>query len=302
MMSNYAGFLLVFAAGVCWIALGIAVSACTSRNWNYNVIQGVSFTGASLICAVILAVKTPFAGIGTLWEMAFLMSCLAGMGNFYTYVLVSRAMKSGPNGLVWGIMQAGMIGSFLMGTLIFGEKAALLPLLGLALILSGVFAMGSAKKRSSQITQKGWLLPAMGAFSLLFICHCLNALPSFFPDWSGNTPSVRTLGMNFGGLVGFLITTLPGMIHKKNYGTRNEWITGVILTLINTAASVLFFYNGLDLLARNGRAGLGYPVAIGVCVTGFSLYSLLVLKEKYTPFSLAGLSAVCIGIIVISLR
>ena len=72
--------------------------------------------------------------------------------------------------------------------------------------------------------------------------------------------------------------------------------------VLNTSASVFLFYRGLDLLAKAGCGGLGYPVGIGVCVIGFSLYSLLILKEKVARLSLAGLIAVCLGIIVISLK
>jgi len=75
-----------------------------------------------------------------------------------------------------------------------------------------------------------------------------------------------------------------------------------ILMLLNTSASVFFFYRGLDLLAKHGCGGLGYPLAIGVCITGFSLYSLLILKEKIARPGLIGLGAVCIGIIIIAIR
>ena len=54
--------------------------------------------------------------------------------------------------------------------------------------------------------------------------------------------------------------------------------------------------------AKTGRAGLGYPLAIGICVIGFSLYSLLILKEKLARLSMAGRGAVCIGIIAVSIR
>ena len=296
------GFLLVIAAGFCWIGIGISVSKCSARGWDYNIVQGLNYLGATLICALILAGSGAF---GSAWETpgwGVLMSCLAGIANFYTYVFTSKAMQRGPNGLVWGIMQSGMIGSFLMGVLCFGEKAALLRLLGLALILGGILSMGLSKDRKSASGGKNWILPSLTAFLLVMVTHCCNTLPSYFPETAGSSPVFRTMGFYFGGVIGFMLSTLPGMIRKHNFGGRNEWIVAGIMMLLNTSASVFLFYRGLDRLAKSGCGGLGYPIAIGVCIIGFSLYSLLILKEKFARLSLAGLTAVCFGIITISLK
>ena len=48
------GFLLVFCAGVCWIGIGVIVSACARRGWNYDLVQGVSSIGSAGICGLVL--------------------------------------------------------------------------------------------------------------------------------------------------------------------------------------------------------------------------------------------------------
>ena len=107
------------------------------------------------------------------------------------------------------MMQAGMIGSFLMGVCFFGEKATWLRLLGLILIVGGVLAMGIGKNNSRQVTGKKWLYPSMGALCLVVLTHCCNALPSFFPKTAEVASVFRTLGMYIGGFLGFAVTTLP---------------------------------------------------------------------------------------------
>ncbi len=301
MLNNLAGFLLVVISGICWIGVGISVSKCSERNWDYNIVQGLNYLGATLLCALLLAVSAPWSESGQIFGWGFLLSCLAGIALFYSYVFTSQAMQRGPNGLVWGIMQGGMIGSFLMGVIFFGEPAAPVRLIGLVLILAGVLIMGISRDSASAERGKNWVLPSFLAFLLVLITHCCNSLPSYLP--AARTGSlVRTTGVYFGGLIGFSITTLPGMIRKRNFGGRGEWITALVLMILNTSTSLFLFYRGLDLLAKNGCGGLAYPVSIGVCVSGFSLYSLLVLKEKFARLSLAGLIAVCVGIIVISLK
>ena len=302
MWGCFTGFLLVFTAGFFWIGIGIAVSKCSARGWNYNIVQGLTYLGSTLICAVILAGKSVSTGSSGISGFGFLMCCLGGFANFYNYVLTAKAMQRGPNGLVWGIMQAGLIGTFLMGVIFFGEKPAPLRLAGLFLIIGGVLVMGLAKNQKNSVQGKSWVLFSLGALLLSMVTQCCNTLPSYFPEMGENGAVSRTLGMYFGGVIGFALTTLPGMIRSRNFGGRGEWITAGILMITNTSASLFFFYRGLDLLTQSGCGGLGYPVSIGVCVIGFSLYSLLALKEKFARLSLAGLIAVCLGIITISLR
>ena len=304
MWSHFGGFLMVTVAGFLWIAIGIAVSKCSARGWNYNIVQGLTYLGASLLCAVIVGGRSLGAGTFEFSPFGFFMCCLAGFSNFYIYVFTAKAMQRGPNGLVWGIMQSGLIGTFLMGMIFFGEKPSLPRVAGALLILCGVLVMGLAKDRKSPGGQggKAWLLFSLCAMLLSMITQCCNTLPSYFPEIGENGASVLTLGMYCGGLLGFAFTTLPGLIRKRDFGCRSEWIMAGILMILNTSASLIFFYRGLDMLAKNGCAGLGYPLSIGVCVIGFSFYSLLILKEKFARLSLIGLGAVCIGIIAVSIR
>ena len=301
-MPELGGFFLVTAAGLCWIGLGISVSMCAARGWNFNIVQGLNYLGSVMLCALLLAGSGPRGSFNMLFGWGFLLSCLAGIANFFAYVLVARAMRKGPNGLVWGIMQAGMIGSFLMGVIFFGEPAAPLRLAGLGLILSGVLMMGMSRDGGVSWQGRQWMLPSLGAFLLVMVTHCCSALPSYLAGVSPAGGIVRTMGLYSGGAIGFALVTLPEMIRRRNWGGRGEWISAGILMLLNTSASVFFFYRGLDLLAKRGCGGLGYPLAIGVCITGFSLYSLLILKEKIARPGLIGLGAVCIGIIIIAIR
>ena len=302
MMDSLGGFLLVITAGICWIGVGMVVSKCSARGWDFNLVQGLNYIGATLVCSLLLAGSVSWSELGSVFGLGFLMSFLAGITNFYSFLFTSKAMERGPNGLVWGIMQSGMIGSFLMGVVIFGEKAAPVRFLGLFLILSGILVMGVSRDSRSSVRGKNWVLPTLAAFLLVMVTQSVNSLPSYLQKESGFDSLVRTLGLYFGGMIGFMFTTLPGMIRKRNYGVRGEWIAAIILMVLNVSASLFFFYRGLDLLAKSGCASLGYPVSIGVCVIGFSVYSLLILKEKFARLSLAGLGAVCLGIIIISLQ
>ena len=301
-MELFCGFILVLITGLFWIGIGIAVSRCSAKGWNYSIVSGLTYLGASLICAMILAGKRIHSGASGFSGFGFFMSGLAGVAHFYSYLLTAKAMQRGPNGLVWSIMQSGMLGTFLMGMLFFGEKPAVSQLSGMFLLLSGILVMGMTKVETSSVHGKNWMLLSLGALLLTMTTQCCNTLPSYFHTMEGNSHLSRTLGLYLGGALAFAFTTLPGMLRRRDFGGRGEWATASLLAVLYPSASLFFFYRGLDLLSQNGCAGLGYPIAIGVCVIGFSLYSLLLLKEKVTRLGMAGLGAVGIGMILIALK
>lgn len=314
MLNSLGGFFLIVLAGICWIGIGVTVSKSSAKKWDYNIIQGLNYAGTVLFCIAAFFCFFHDRKIAEIFSFPLLMSCIGGFANFFTYVFTARAMQKGPNGLVWGIMQSGMIGSFLMGILCFGEKATVLRLTGLFLISGGVLLMGIAKDPASSGKEqnKKWLLFSLAAFGFVIITHCCNAIPSYFPHLApGNTGTekaqdmgllLRTFGAAFGAFLGFTLTTLPGMIRERKTGNKGEWITAGVLMCLNTISGLFFFYRGLNLLAQQGCGGLGYPVAIGVCVTGFSLYSIFFLKEKFASVGFFGLAGVCGGIVMIALR
>lgn len=302
MLDYLGGFLLILTAGFCWIGIGISVSNCSAKGYNYNIVQGLSYMGSVLLCILLLLCRGEWDLSPEKTGYGLLLSFLAGFANFFTYVFTAKAMQKGPNGLVWGMMQGGMIGSFLMGIFFFHEVASFLRLSGLVLILGGILLMGIAKNNVASGSKKDWLLPSLAAFFLVMMTHCCNSLPSYMPQYISSDTMLRTCGIYFGGFTGFLIVTLPGMIREKNYGKKGEWLNAVFLMFLNTSASIFFFYRGLNILAKQGCGGLGYPVAIGVCVLGFSIYSLFILKEKILRWGLLGLFAVTSGIIIIAIR
>ena len=299
------GFLLIVCTGLCWIGFGVLVSLCAGRGWSFDLVQGLSYIGGALICGALLAADggmfPPGADPKGL-SFIFLVSFCGGIASFYTFFLTAKAMRIGPNGLIWGIMQAGMIGSTLMGVFCFGEKLTPLSLTGLILIVGGVLAMGFARdRRNGGAGGKKWLLPTLSAFVLVMATQCFCTLPSFLQETVNTGSLFRAFAVYAGGAFAFAVTTLPGVIRSGKFGGRGEWISAAVLTASNVGSSCFLLYRGLDLLAKAGAGGLGYPICTGICVAGFSLYSLLLLKEKIAPAGLAGLSAVCVGIVAIAL-
>lgn len=298
------GLLLVALAGFCSCFIGVVVSVCAKNNINYNIVQALGSVLALITGVVILAFKMPEDVPFSQWLLVFLLSSGAGIANYFTFYLTELAMKKGPNGLIWSIMQSGMIGSFLMGVFVFGEKASLLRWVSLAVIICGVILSGLGKKQNDQKSADSsllWLWLSLGAALLVAATHCLLVLPSFIPGAAATGTVFRSISVCFGVLITFAVTMLPQALRERGFHNKGVWIVAVICTVINCVHNFLLFFNGVDLLTQCNSGGLGYPVNIGICLVGFSLYSLIFLREKFSIVEYTGVICITAGVIGISL-
>ena len=60
-------------------------------------------------------------------------------------------------------------------------------------------------------------------------------------------------------------------------------------------------YKSLDLGGKIGLSGVVFPCVVGTCIAGFSIYSALRLKEKYSVLALAGVALCILGVVLIGL-
>jgi multidrug transporter EmrE-like cation transporter len=60
----------------------------------------------------------------------------------------------------------------------------------------------------------------------------------------------------------------------------------------------VLLFKGIDLMSRAGLLAVSYPLAVGVCIVSFSIYSAISLKENFdtrdilaTILGIAGIAA-----------
>ena len=301
------GFLLVSLAGICWVGTGIVVSMCAKRGINYTIVQMLSDLILVPVCLIFAFFQGGFNCDREIYLTVLGFCFIGGIGNYFTFLLTEAAMKRGPNGLVWGIMQAGMIGTFLMGVFCFGEKASWRSWLFLFIVLAGVILSGLKKENKPEDAVKSsglaWLWFSIAAMVCIAFTQCTVVFPSFMKGGTDAGSAIRLLGLSAGAVLAFSATTLPALLKKHEfYIVKGTWTMTILRVLISIFASIFFFVYGVDRLAAAGCGGLGYPVAIGVCLIGFSVYSLCILREKLTKVGLIGLLSIILGIIGMSMR
>ena len=215
-----------------------------------------------------------------------------GLFNYIMMVFMGRAMKRGPNSIVWAIIQSGLVYPFLMGWLVFGEHAGPRRLCGIAMIVASIFfyasrggstkAVGDAASRPP----REWLPAALLGMLCCGINQCGANLPSYLDGGTGFSPSFRTLAV----YSSLLLSALAHLAIRRLRGrTSLRPIPGELRALAAYASvlgSISFLtsrylaFPGLDRLERLGAGSMGYPVVVASCIVGFFPYGLIALHER----------------------
>lgn len=289
------GICYLVLTGVLWVILGAVIGRAGKENQNLSFIQG----GSAL---VIMALTLPwifFSGSALPVILLFLLPA-AGISNYFTFILMAKAMKNGPNGLVWAMIQCAFVMPFLMGIIVFSVPAAWTRVTGIILLLTAMILMGLYGKRSNESAGKGewgWLLCTAGAFLFSAAGQCCANLPSYLiPDGAmDHAMRIFRTGLSSCGIAG--IWLFRGCFDRKIFDCRNCF-TGLILMASTTLVATWCIYTGLDKMANAGAGAIGYPVTMGATITAFQIYSRIFLKEKIT-LPIAGCIALCVTAIVL---
>ncbi|MEK6793900.1 MAG: hypothetical protein AABZ39_03935 [Spirochaetota bacterium] len=294
----HAGILIAIGTGLLWTVIGIIMSYCSRSKMDF-----LSYYAANTLFTAILTmavyVHWNVVACGQVMQPLPLAAFILGSGiaNAAGLTVMQSAMKSGHNGIIWAIGQSALIIPFLCGTLLFGEHGSALTFAGVGMIILGMLLPSFLSKRGDADTAKRtWLTLTFAAFILFGIGQTLQSVPSYWHGWSDNANIRPTLG-TAGALAGAIL--LSAFRGKLPLPDRRTLLLALGMAVLNTV-SVKLFYVSLDMLSMHGMASICFPLIVGSCIIGFSLYSLFVLREKSRWFNWFGLAATIIGIIALS--
>ena len=307
--------LLLFAAGLSWVSVGAAVGYVERRGYDLVLYQ-------ILLCAVCVALGVagwlaapgsffPKDGAPALtWWVVIAALLLCGALNYLMNAMMGKAMKRGPNAVVWAIIQSGLVYPFLMGSLVFGVPMGPRRLCGIALIVASVFLYAAREKPAGDAASglpsrpggdapgraalRLWLPAALLGMLFCGLNQCAANLPSYLEKGSDFSGTFRTFAVYFG----LLVAALADKAFKRMRGGRAvppppgqlralaAWAAGVgTLSFLSTK---YLTFPGLDALERLGAGSMGYPVMVAACIIGFFPYGALVLHERIGALQAAG--------------
>ncbi len=294
------GIILLVLAGLGWVGIGAVISFCAARKINLALVQ----LGQTVLClaaglAIMLFQPAPECS-QTVHLTVFAALFLSGVGNFCAFELMNRAMRIGPNGVVWALAQSALVFPFLFGVVFYNVALTPARIFGVVFIIASIIFFGMAKKSGSAETgrSKKWLWLALGSFAAGGITQTAANFPSYIEGGLAVSSVARTTYLQMGALAGFALVWL---INREKLERKGTLLPIIGLTVFYLAIFFGLLFRGLNMLAEAGAGSIGYPVMIGSCVIGFFLYSIIFLKEKITPAGAIGFILCLAGVITISI-
>ncbi len=312
----FTALLLLIAHGLSWVPIGAVVGHIERR--GYSLVFYQIFSCAVCVASGLIGWTTsqevffPRSGCPSR-TMVLVVSALVvcGVFDYLMFVFMGRAMKRGPNAIVWAIIQSGLIYPFLMGWLIFHVPAGPRRLCGIAMIVASIFFYasrgGASKQRdgASGMSLRAWLPAALFGMLCCGINQCCANLPSYLEggkDFSGAfRTSVTHLALLLAGVAHLAIKHVRGdkSLLPPSGQIRTLAVYAVVMGIIAFLTGKYLAYPGLDKLQRLGVGSMGYPVMVASCIIGFFPYGLLVLRERIdlrqTIGAILGLAGILLG-------
>ena len=292
------GILLMVITAVWWVILGAIISNSAKKNLNLAFIQG-----GGAVVTMLLTLPIYFIGSLKIPVAVLVAVPLSGFLNFFAFDLMNRAMKTGPNGMIWAMIQSAFVLPFLMGVIFFDVPCPFTRIIGLVLILAAMVLMGIFGQSNEVSGEKKyvWVFITVIAYLFAGLTQCSVNLPSYLISNSGGTTLLNVLfrmGLSSSGFfIGYLVN---GIGDRSKYSWKG-CIPSTILMTLTVILSLFTTFIGLDRLAKYNIGSIGFPVVVGTSIVFFTIYTSIQLKEKLSPSGIFSILLCLAGIVVISL-
>ena len=302
------GLIALAVTGLSWSITGIVMSSAPRKGVDSSLVLLFGAFVAMSFMAIWIAIEQPSLTVEMILPLAVYI--IGGIFNFALLQLMSIAMQKGPNGVIWGIVQSGIIWPFMTGIIFFGVVLTPTRGCGMVLLLIALTLFGKAKPQGAAANTHDhkWLLLAFIAFVCCGIQQTLSNMPSYFESVRSISPLYRSMAARGGLVLGVLFYNLYRRIfqgfrlHISQLARPALWGYVVMMQGFSLFSGYFLFYPGQDALAKAGIGSASYPLLVSACLIGFFLYSTLVLREKNRPIQYVAFFCCLSGIIMICLQ
>jgi hypothetical protein len=204
---------------------------------------------------------------------------LSGFLQAFGMISLQKAMKYGHHGISWAVGQSAMIIPYLSGVFFWHDNLTAMQAGGIISIVSSIFLFGQVNNSSKEkdgSKENKWFIWSLIAMLLLGMHQMLASSPSRYETMK-NLSGFRYPLLAIG-------TFMAGMFMIFRSESRFSGIAllirpAIIIVLISLPAGFLLFAS-LDAYSALSLANLVYPLAVGVSIFTFALYSVFRLREK----------------------
>jgi len=297
---------LLTVTGIVWALIGVVYSGVVSKKIN--------ILNLSLLYTPILIFVNFFffADLDKIFSAGFTPPALDFFGlivvggaiNIVGMLLMQFGMKYGNNGFVFAIGQSALVLPFVIILAMYRETPDIAKVIGTVCVLIGVALIGfqSGSEQKSDLKEGGntpqnkknylWLVFALLAFFTIGISQAMFSSTGYIEDAYSLRPAFLALGAFLGSVL--CKAYFPD---EKFSVTKPMLLFSFFLILVGMASAKLSFA-AIDAMGELKLASMTYPIATGICIVTFALYSIFVLKEKTHRMGLAGLAAIVLGVLL----
>ena len=296
------GIIFLVMTGLIWIGPGAVISNSAKKGLSLDYILGM--TAVVTMC---LAIPVFFFGNSRVHPVTWIALPVSGIVNYLCFIVARAAMKRGPSGLTWAILQSAFIMPFLMGVIFFNVPCSVWRWLGLGVMVAAMYLMGrggQAEEKEQEPKEHSpksvWLFYTFLAFAAAGFSQCAFTLPSYFiiEQNGGISNMIFRAGINSIGA--FLIFLFAPLWNKKCFNAKGT-LWSILLITLTSLCGILTLLTGLDTLVAHGAGAIGYPISLGSNIAAFLIYTAVRFKERLSFPAAAGVGCCLAGIILLAM-
>ncbi len=291
------GILICVAVGIYWGYIGVAVSRVLRPGEDpvrFFLTMNLLLAAASWLVLPrwgMLLGPQQVPRIGDLWTVM----PIAGFLNVTFILVLSAAMKRGHQGMSWTIGQCCMVWPFLISMLWWHDTVAWHGIVGVGLVLSTIILLGALReKKRDRSADRSWLPIVLVAFLIGGAAQTMTTVPS---RWDGFGDEARVRYPIF--ILGQLAAAASAALLRRT-GPAKRYVPICLALSVFGLVSGQLFYKAMDNLRHAGILAVAYPLAVGVCILTFTLYSRVFLKERFGWAQWTAVGLGFVGILLVS--
>ena len=233
-----------------------------------------------------------FGGIGSISSKTLIFLILSGLATGGSWLCYFKALRIGDVNKVTPIDKSSTVLTMLLAFIILGEEISILKAVCMVLIGAGTYLMIVKKETDKEAKEKGWLFYAVLSAVFASLTSILGKIGISGVDSNLGT-AIRTIVVLIMAWIMVFVTKKQGELKKID----RKSMVFICLSGLTTGLSWLCYYKAL----QDGQASVVVPIdKLSILVT--VAFSYIVLKEKLTKKSAAGLAMITAGTLMLVLK
>lgn len=263
-------------------------------------IKNIDSTAATAIRTIVILffswlmvfITGSFGGIGSISSKTLIFLILSGLATGGSWLCYFKALRIGDVNKVTPVDKSSTVLTMLLAFIILGEEISILKAVCMVLIGAGTYLMIVKKETDKEVKGKGWLFYAVLSAVFASLTSILGKIGISGVDSNLGT-AIRTIVVLIMAWIMVFVTKKQGELKKID----RKSMVFICLSGLTTGLSWLCYYKAL----QNGQASVVVPIdKLSILVT--VAFSYIVLKEKLTKKSAAGLAMITAGTLMLVIK